>query len=67
MVKDMCIPTWICSELETQLYTSVMILPTILPFNPLHPNTRIQILRNVLYTFPKVQTRRRCVKDQELP
>ena len=29
--------------------------------NPLHPNISMQFLHTVLYTFPKVFTRRRCL------
>ena len=29
--------------------------------NPLHPNIRIHILHTVLYTFPKLLTRRICL------
>ena len=30
-------------------------------FNPLHPNISMHILHTVLYTFPKVLTRRICL------
>ena len=36
-------------------------------FTPLHPNISIHILHTVLYTFPKMLTRRICLTNQELP
>ena len=34
-------------------------------FTPLHPNISMHILHTVLYTFPKMLTRRICITNQE--
>ena len=36
------------------------------PVNPLHHNISMQILHTVLYTFPKVLTRRICFPIKKL-
>ena len=36
-------------------------------FNPLHHHISLYILRTVLYTFPKVLTRRICLKKSRAP